>query len=99
MIAHMLRPKALNALCNQLHEDLSAALGVARADRDCGCVVITGTGRAFAAGADITEMVNMSLADNVNDEFPSPLWQVFAVVKRGISNAITLVCLSGFGSL
>ena len=42
------RPKALNALCNQLHEDLNEALNIARADPDCGCVVVTGTGRAFA---------------------------------------------------
>ena len=69
------RPKALNALCQQLHVDLGEALGEALGDPDCGCVIITGAGRAFAAGADITEMVEMDLADNVLREFPNALWE------------------------
>ena len=47
------RPKALNAINDQLTSELKQALLAAEADINCGCVVITGEGRAFAAGADI----------------------------------------------
>jgi enoyl-CoA hydratase len=69
------RPKALNALCQQLHQDLGEALQQAQADPECGCVVITGVGRAFAAGADITEFLSIGLADNVLSEFPNAIWE------------------------
>ena len=66
------RPKALNALCDQLLSELQAALDAAAADVGCGCVVITGNGRAFAAGADITELRPRTLAGIIADEFPGP---------------------------
>ena len=66
------RPKALNALCDQLLSELQAALDAAAADVGCGCVIITGNGRAFAAGADITELRPRTLAGIIADEFPGP---------------------------
>jgi len=62
------RPEALNALNAELMRDLTAAAAAADADPDVGCIVITGSDRAFAAGADIKEMqpqgyVDMYLAD------------------------------------
>lgn len=50
------RPKALNALCDALFEDLIHAVTAFDADDDIGCIIITGSGKAFAAGADISEM-------------------------------------------
>lgn len=50
------RPKALNALCSPLMVELNAALDAAQADAGVGAVVITGSAKAFAAGADIKEM-------------------------------------------
>ncbi|WP_416423580.1 enoyl-CoA hydratase [Pseudomonas sp. App30] len=50
------RPEALNALNAQLISELNQALDVLDADRDIGCIVITGSAKAFAAGADIKEM-------------------------------------------
>jgi enoyl-CoA hydratase len=50
------RPQALNALNSQLMAELIAALDAAEADEAVRCVVITGSDRAFAAGADIKEM-------------------------------------------
>ena len=47
------RPKALNALCAQLISELNDALAKAEADSEIGCIVLTGSERAFAAGADI----------------------------------------------
>lgn len=52
------RPKALNALCTPLMEDLRDALGKLDVDPDVGCVVLTGSEKAFAAGADIKEMAD-----------------------------------------
>jgi enoyl-CoA hydratase len=52
------RPDALNALNSQLLSDLSAALDAAEADEAVRCVVLTGSERAFAAGADIKEMAD-----------------------------------------
>jgi len=52
----MTRTKSLNALCNELVADIAAALSTAEAEANIGCVVLTGSGKAFAAGADIKEM-------------------------------------------
>ena len=50
------RPKALNALCDDLFKDLVHAGQALDADNDVGCMVLTGSTKAFAAGADISEM-------------------------------------------
>jgi len=50
------RPKALNALCTPLVEELNAATHKLDMDPECGCIVVTGMDKAFAAGADIKEM-------------------------------------------
>ena len=50
------RPKALNALCDDLFKDLVHAGQALDADKDIGCMVLTGSAKAFAAGADISEM-------------------------------------------
>ena len=57
------RPEALNALNSQLLGELSAALDAAEADEAVRCVVITGSERAFAAGADIKEMSTKTYAE------------------------------------
>jgi enoyl-CoA hydratase len=57
------RPKALNALNAQVLADLIAALAAFDADQSQGCAVITGSEKAFAAGADIKEMAEMGFAD------------------------------------
>ncbi|CAL8976645.1 putative enoyl-CoA hydratase echA8 [Rhodoplanes serenus] len=57
------RPKALNALNSRLAEELRQAFAQFDQDDDIGCVVITGTDRAFAAGADIKEMAPKSFID------------------------------------
>ena len=57
------RPKALNALCDGLiHEVNNAAKGFDQ-DPNIGCIVITGSGKAFAAGADIKEMADKSFVE------------------------------------
>ena len=55
------RPKALNALCDDLIGELNEATTAFDANDDVGAIVITGSSKAFAAGADITEMANRPL--------------------------------------
>jgi enoyl-CoA hydratase/carnithine racemase len=58
------RPKALNALCDGLIEEVNASAAAFDADPSVGCIVITGSGeKAFAAGADIKEMASKSFID------------------------------------
>ncbi|MBP6558908.1 MAG: enoyl-CoA hydratase/isomerase family protein, partial [Burkholderiaceae bacterium] len=54
------RPKALNALNDQLMDELGAALKAFDADPAIGCIIVTGSERAFAAGADIAAMAKYS---------------------------------------
>ncbi len=63
------RPEALNALNSQLLGELAALLDVLEADSAIGCVVLTGSERAFAAGADIKEMSSKSYADMFKEDF------------------------------
>lgn len=63
------RPEALNALNSKLLGELCAALDAAEADAEVRCLVITGSERAFAAGADIKEMSSKSYADMFSENF------------------------------
>jgi enoyl-CoA hydratase len=63
------RPEALNALNSQLLDELSQALDAAEADEAVRCVVLTGSERAFAAGADIKEMSDKSYAQMFSQDF------------------------------
>jgi enoyl-CoA hydratase/carnithine racemase len=63
------RPEALNALNSQLLGELSAALDAAEADESVRCLVLTGSERAFAAGADIKEMSDKSYAQMFASNF------------------------------
>src|SRR3546814_14750260 len=57
------RPQALNALNAQVLDDLLAALAAFDADEGQGCAVLTGSDKAFAAGADSKEMADMGFAE------------------------------------
>ncbi|KAJ1527382.1 hypothetical protein ONE63_007366 [Megalurothrips usitatus] len=59
------RPKALNALCDALVDDLASAVKLMDKNTSIGAIVITGSEKAFAAGADIKEMKDGSFASNV----------------------------------
>ena len=54
------RPEALNALNSALVADVGQALAVFEADKNIGCIILTGSEKTFAAGADITEMAPKS---------------------------------------
>merc|ERR1711881_465654 len=62
-ILTLTREKALNALCDALIADLNTCLKACEADGNIGCIVLTGAGRAFAAGADIKEMADKEFVE------------------------------------
>lgn len=88
------RPQALNAISMQLIRDLSAALDALEADRGIGCLVLTGSERAFAAGADIKEMQNFTYPDTYLDDFITP-WERLSRTRKPIIAAVAGVALGG----
>jgi len=88
------RTKSLNALCDPLIKDLGAALLVAEADPDVGCIILTGAGRAFAAGADIKEMAPLSMQDiTLSDKFKA--WGCVAECRLPVIAAVNGFCFGG----
>lgn len=79
------RPQALNALNSQVLADLIAALGTFDADPSQGCAVLTGSEKAFAAGADIKEMATQSFADMYGSNFFAGYDRVTATRKPVIA--------------
>ena len=79
------RPKALNALNSQVLTDLVAALGAFDADKNQGCAVITGSEKAFAAGADIKEMSAQGFAQMYGGDFFAGYDRVTATRKPVIA--------------
>ena len=69
------RPQALNALCAALIQDLGQALDDMEADEAIRCVILTGSEKAFAAGADIKEMGAKSYMDVYLGDFITKGWQ------------------------
>ncbi len=88
------RPKALNALCDQLMAELGAALLAYDADPAIGCIVLTGSDRAFAAGADIKEMKERSYPAVMFQDFIAP-WETVLRVRKPVIAAVAGVALGG----
>ena len=84
------RPKALNALNTQLSHELIDALTKADKDDGVGCIVITGSAKAFAAGADVKEMQNQSYTDMHGADFFGQ-WDALATLRNP-----TIAAVSGF---
>ncbi|MFO1015261.1 MAG: enoyl-CoA hydratase [Caulobacteraceae bacterium] len=89
------RPEALNALNNQLMDELTAALDAAEADPAIGAMVITGSERAFAAGADIKEMASKSYADVYGEDFITRNWERAATCRKPVIAAVSGYALGG----
>ncbi|XP_067671048.1 enoyl-CoA hydratase, mitochondrial-like isoform X1 [Haliotis asinina] len=79
------RPKALNALCDGLMKEVSVALDQFEKDRGVGCVVLTGSERAFAAGADIKEMQGQQFAQVFSGNFLNHWTRLFDFTKPVIA--------------
>jgi len=88
------RPEALNALNSALAEQLTAAAEALDADRGVGAIVVTGSERAFAAGADISEMAEKSAEEMVEADFFST-WDRFAATRTPKIAAVNGYALGG----
>ncbi|QCR18418.1 enoyl-CoA hydratase-related protein [Agrococcus sp. SGAir0287] len=88
------RPEALNALNAQLMREVVAAATAFDADPSIGAIVVTGSERAFAAGADIKEMESMTGVDWAVDD-PFGEWPRFAAVRTPVIAAVSGYALGG----
>lgn len=89
------RPEALNALNNQLVTELGQALDAFEADPAIGCIVLTGSTKAFAAGADIKEMRGQSYMDAYMGDFITRNWLRASTVRKPIVAAVAGYALGG----
>ncbi len=89
------RPQALNALSAALIRDLGAALDELEADAAIGAVVITGSDKAFAAGADIKEMASRSYIDVYLNDFITNGWERVSTCRKPIVAAVAGYALGG----
>jgi enoyl-CoA hydratase len=89
------RPKALNALCADLVRELGQALDAFEADRGIGCLVLTGSEKAFAAGADIKEMKDKTYQDVFLEDFITVGWEKVSQVRKPIVAAVAGYALGG----
>jgi len=88
------RPKALNALCDQLMSEMSDALKSFDVDNDIGAIIITGSTKAFAAGADIKEMAPRSFMETYNGNMFSQ-WGTIPQIRKPIIAAVNGYALGG----
>jgi enoyl-CoA hydratase len=93
-IVRLNRPQALNALNAKLNEELSAAIDAFEADEKITCVVLTGSEKAFAAGADIKEMQAKSYMDAFKGDFAGN-WDRVARMRKPVIAAVAGFALGG----
>lgn len=89
------RPEALNALSGQLMDDMTHAMKALDGDDDIGCIVITGSEKAFAAGADIKEMADQTFAEVLLKDFITHNWEEPTRVRKPIIAAVNGYALGG----
>jgi enoyl-CoA hydratase len=89
------RPDAMNALCHQLMTEIYSVLDGFEKNDDIGCVILTGSEKAFAAGADIKEMQAKSYMDAYIHDFISGTWERAANFRKPIIAAVAGYALGG----
>ena len=89
------RPKQLNALNDQLMDELGAALTAFDADEHIGCIILTGSEKAFAAGADISAMAELDFADVYGKDFITRNWEKIRLVRKPVIAAVSGFALGG----
>ena len=88
------RPDALNALCDQLMDELGQALAQCESAPQIHCIVLMGSDKAFAAGADIKEMQHKSYVDAYKEDFLKN-WDVVSTTRKPIIAAVSGYALGG----
>ena len=89
------RPKALNALNDALVDELGVALNGFEADENIGAVVITGSEKAFAAGADITMMAKFTYMDAYKGDYITRNWERLKPFRKPVIAAVSGFALGG----
>jgi len=89
------RPQRLNALSDALADELKDALGKFDADPAIGCIVITGSEKAFAAGADIGAMAEWSYAKVYDDNYITRNWDAIRSTRKPVIAAVAGYALGG----
>jgi len=89
------RPKQLNALNDQLMDELGEALKAFDADEKIGCIVLTGSEKAFAAGADIGAMAKYSFADAYKGDYITRNWEQVRQIRKPVIAAVSGYALGG----
>ncbi|USX27729.1 enoyl-CoA hydratase [Oxalobacteraceae bacterium OTU3CINTB1] len=89
------RPKALNALNDRMMNELGEALFKFDADPAIGCIVLTGSEKAFAAGADIAAMVDYTYVDTYRDNYIGRNWEHILRVRKPVVGAVAGYALGG----
>lgn len=89
------RPKQLNALNDQLMDELASALKAFELDENIGCMVITGSEKAFAAGADIGAMAKYSFADVYKGDYITRNWEQIKGIRKPVIAAVSGFALGG----
>jgi enoyl-CoA hydratase len=89
------RPKALNALNDQLMDELGHALMQFDQDEQIGCIVLTGSEKAFAAGADIALMAKYTYMDAFNGNFVTRNWEHIRQIRKPVIAAVAGYALGG----
>jgi enoyl-CoA hydratase len=89
------RPKALNALNDALVDEISAAVDAFEADDGIGAIVVTGSEKAFAAGADIQMMMNFSYMDAYRSNYITRNWERIRTCRKPVIAAVAGYALGG----
>ena len=89
------RPNALNALRAKLIGELEDALDQLEADPEIGCIVLTGSDKAFAAGADIKEMQDKTYMEAFTQDFITEGWERLSRTRKPVIAAVAGFALGG----
>jgi len=89
------RPKALNALNDNMMNELGEALAAFDKDAQIGCIVLTGSEKAFAAGADIVAMKDYTYQDTYRDNYITRNWEHILKVRKPVIGAVAGYALGG----
>ena len=95
MIARLNRPEALNALNDELMDELSAVVDKYESDESLKCLILTGSEKAFAAGADIKQMQPKSYMDVYKEDFITKNWERIARCRKPTIAAVSGYALGG----
>jgi len=94
-IIRLNRPQALNALCQELTEEMGAVLKQYETDDSIGCIVLIGSEKSFAAGADIKEMQSRNYMDVYKKDFITATWEEVTRCRKPVIAAVSGYALGG----